>query len=304
MPPFPDSTCMDIENWLPIEKAPNYEVSDLGRIRPVVDILIGPNPSSASHVSRPAFVSLVPKPPNKTRHYPYVNLRYEETTHEIAVCRAVWRAFRGPLSGGESVEFIDSDVDNAAVANLRVVAPGSRVDRETVMRMRREYGNGVSVTELAERYDVTPLEASKVCTGRSWKHLEVRRRSCMVCGTVIRRNTRGQRRYCGKGCRDVAQNLMRRRREKAAFEVVLAKLADGRLHYPRCKVRPPTVSVDELWPLVPRWTSRRLAREAGISQRTAGRLLARGTKRVHARTAAAIRALHQRLIAEAAEAAG
>lgn len=294
---------MDIvatENWVPIAKVPNYEVSDLGYVRPVVDIYRGRGCGHRGHVSRPAFVPLVPKPPNRTRHYPYVNLRYEETTYEVAVCRAVWEAFRGPLSMQECIEFIDGDSDNAALANLQVVIPGSRFDRQAVAQMRREYGDGASVTELAERYRVPVRVVSRLCSGRSWKHLEVRHRSCLVCGTTIDRTTPGPRRYCTVACRDVVRNLTRRRSYHKGLETARAKLAGFREDFSGAGM----VDPKELWPLLPPWKAWRLARETGLNPGTAKNLLRKKTRLVQPVTAAAIRALHQRLVAATSEVAG
>lgn len=269
------------EIWVPVPQAPNYEISNHGRVRPVVDITRG-RPGFAV-ASRPAGVPLVPRPPSGTRRYPYVSLRYAGRNHEIAICRAVWKAFRDPLSHGESIKFIDGDVDNAAISNLRVTAHAQGVvNRDVVRRLREAYTNGVPVNEIARNLGLTTSTVSSVARGKGWKHLPVLPARCLICGNDITRKTNGQKRYCGKQCFDVAQRLASRKRNG-----VTKPHTD--LYGVACRTMR-----SELGSLIEGYSPRELAVATGLCIDTARKLLRGGPRRVHSHTYEVLMALEQK----------
>jgi hypothetical protein len=92
----------ELERWLPIQDWPDYEVSNLGRIKS------HHNRSYKNHILRPVFT---------TRNgYMKVTLCYNRIRRDVLVHRIVATAFLRPPKAGEEANHKNLDkVDNRAI---------------------------------------------------------------------------------------------------------------------------------------------------------------------------------------------
>lgn len=93
---------MSDERWLPVAGWPDYQVSDLGRVRRW----------PSGRIKRPHMAG-------RDRTYPYVHLWSENRRWSVSVHALVARAFIGPRPPDHDVDHIDRDPSNPAATNLR-----------------------------------------------------------------------------------------------------------------------------------------------------------------------------------------
>lgn len=110
------------ERWLPAPRYPNYEVSDLGRVR-----RSAPARGGLSRRGRIMRARLVGWP---TRSYPYVALfRFDGAKKTVAVHVLVARAFLGEPPNGHEVDHIDRDKTNPRLSNLQYLTKRANLAR-------------------------------------------------------------------------------------------------------------------------------------------------------------------------------
>lgn len=171
---------MNIEQWRPVLGFPQYEVSDLGRVRRVVDSTNSKAGSIISGRVSPAG-------------YLYFNATVAGKRKTIKHHRLVCEAFHGPAPTPAHVvaHCNGNSLDNRA-ANLRWATTrenhsdrfahgtnpaGSRNGRANlceaqVAEIRRLYALGGRTTyALAEQYEVYPTTVQKIIKRETWKHV-------------------------------------------------------------------------------------------------------------------------------------
>ncbi len=158
---------MNSERWLPVEGWPEYEVSDLGRVRRGNRILVQRSMESG---------------------YLYVTLL--RPRKDFRVHRLVAQTFIGPCPDGFQCCHNDGDQNNNAAPNLRYDTPTANAqDRakhgtqcrgvthgrakltEAQVREMRKLHPKYNYTNLAERYGITPRMAWLIITRRNWAHV-------------------------------------------------------------------------------------------------------------------------------------
>lgn len=99
------------------------------------------------------------------------------TKRDIVVNQLVAQAFLPPMTGARSVRHIDGDRANNHVSNLewivrKVRLPkgrGRKLDPAKVACIRASIAQGVSLTELADRYQVHLSMISRIKSNKAWK---------------------------------------------------------------------------------------------------------------------------------------
>ncbi len=166
------------ERWVIVPGFPDYEVSDLGRIKRITKSRTGPGrPGTFLHPS---------VPPSAT--YPMLSIcrdgkRYSRTVHSI-VCEA----FHGPRpSPDHEVAHWDGVHTNAAAANLRWATRKengedsarhgtnrganngrSKLSEDDVRTIRRRRSQGETQQRIAEDYGITQVQVSTICSFKQW----------------------------------------------------------------------------------------------------------------------------------------
>ena len=159
-----------MEDWLPIEGYPGYEVSSNGRIK--------------SYRRYPEGRILKPR---LTKGYPCVSLCVDGvvTSHQVHIL--VLETFVGPRPLNHETAHLDSNRANPKVNNLKWVTSSenkymnSRVFKNTkVMKITLEdareirelYTNGgFTQRELCRKYGLTQGHISNIINGREWKEI-------------------------------------------------------------------------------------------------------------------------------------
>ena len=166
------------EIFKPIPDWPNYEVSNLGRVR---------------NVRFNRFLTLTPKPCNRGISYPSVWLSPHGRKKQFLVHSLVLRVFVGERPDGQHVRHKDRDTNNCCLSNLEYGTPADNkqdsIKHETYAH-GNTHGNSIlsertvriakvlhrcdfSVKRIAQILSVSRSTIYHVLQGRSWKHVSV-----------------------------------------------------------------------------------------------------------------------------------
>lgn len=160
-----------LENWLPIDGFPGYEISNLGHVR-----------------SRKFGKVRLLKGRLNTKGYGQVNLRRDSEDHYLLVHRLVVQAFIGDIPEGCQVNHCDGKKTNNNIENLEIVTPGENVRHafDTGLQRRGEehrlakltnavvlsiYQSEQPVPVLAAMYGVTVNHIYRIRRGDAWSHI-------------------------------------------------------------------------------------------------------------------------------------
>lgn len=170
------------EEWRPVVGFPQYEVSNLGRIRRV-----GPSRSGTT------FDGKVLKPINKGNGYQVVSPVRDGKNHARYVHRLVAEAFLGPVPPDCEVNHKDCDKANNRRENLEYVTRGenmshshssgrvpkgsgksqAKLTEAIVAGIRRERPSSqADFDRLAKLHSVSPSTVRDAAAGRRWKHVK------------------------------------------------------------------------------------------------------------------------------------
>ncbi len=160
------------EQWLPIAGFPDYQISDLGRVK--------------SHKGRQ------PKILSPVNFGPYIGLylfiegrKYIKYIHQL-----VAQAFLGPQLNSD-VRHLDGDRNNNCLTNLAygtrkenmadalahgttargVKCPQSKLTDSTVIELRKLRQEGITVPKLSQMFGVSLRTVYRALTGESWSHI-------------------------------------------------------------------------------------------------------------------------------------
>jgi hypothetical protein len=169
---------MNTEVWRP-SLAPNYEVSDLGRVR-------------RSAPGRRTYAGRVMKP--QLMRIGYLSVRPTVAGENVAfyVHDLVAAAFIGPKPPGASVNHIDGAKTNNAPANLEYVThaenmrhaadaelmvrgeghPQHKLTEDGVRQVRADRSSGMSFSKLAAKHGISIATAFNVANRKYWSHVE------------------------------------------------------------------------------------------------------------------------------------
>lgn len=171
-----------VETWKPIPIAPDYEVSDLGRIRSWKKWGGGPRTLR----SQP-FVRKLHK--NKSGHWK-ADLMIDCKEHSFRVARLVALAFHGyPPPGKNFACHVDGNRDNNTPGNIKWGSPhdnaqdtirhgrtltGSKchlakVGDDDVREMRRLRAAGLTYRAVGEKFGLSSSQVSRIARGICWK---------------------------------------------------------------------------------------------------------------------------------------
>jgi hypothetical protein len=164
------------ENWKTIEDFPNYEVSNLGRIRRLTGRLSG-------HI-----ISQIPNRPGGYLHVVLYNKKYKSRY----VHRLVATAFHGNCPAQHECNHIDGIRTNNRADNLEWVTSkknkthaiemglmnnkGSRhgvakLTEEQVCAIKKALASGATLASLATQYGVCFQAISQIKRGKTWTHV-------------------------------------------------------------------------------------------------------------------------------------
>ena len=174
------------ENWRVIEPFPQYEISDLGRVRRRTRSLSNPR-WPAGFILRQAEMKNRP-------HYPIVSLfdRVNSKYKTLLVHRLVCLAFHGPCPGSEyEVAHNNGDAKDCKASNLRWATRsenqkdqrlhgtrrlGSRVhnarlDERAVIEIRARLQSGERCVDIARSFQIAKSAISSIGKRKSWTHI-------------------------------------------------------------------------------------------------------------------------------------
>lgn len=153
------------EEWRPTHH-PNYEVSNLGRVR-----------SSYGRALR------ILKP-TRQKGYPAVGFHTAGRSRFQRIHRLVAAAFLGPCPKGQEVCHKDHDKENACLTNLEYgthrrnmkdsVFSGqwhaSKLTVDDVLKIRQLYDEGIIQIRLAKQFSVSQSQISAIVRGEKWSY--------------------------------------------------------------------------------------------------------------------------------------
>lgn len=172
-----------MENWKPIDGYPNYEVSDMGRVRslPRRDSL---NRYKEGKILKPCFDS--------RHHYLHVMLFKEGKSKPQNVHRLVALAFLPNPHNYKEVNHKDEDKTNNRVDNLEwcthqynntygskldstrgVRNPMNKFSPSDVLFIKTNHiknGGTMRTKDLAKKFNMSPSHVSSILYGRRWNH--------------------------------------------------------------------------------------------------------------------------------------
>jgi hypothetical protein len=179
------------ETWRPISWAPNYEVSDLGRVRSL-DREVGVIANDSEIKQRPAHCKRL-----KGRVLRPGIGRYASANvagKQVLVHRLVAEAFLGPCPEGHIVRHGPGGPLDNRLCNLSYGTPSdnngadrlrdgtlprgtrngsARLTEEQVVEIKRRLLAGESRASLGREFGVRAENISHIATGRNWAWLEV-----------------------------------------------------------------------------------------------------------------------------------
>lgn len=163
---------MTAERWLPVVGlAGRYEVSDLGGFR-----------NSRTGVIRR---------PGPNRGYQQVNIMTGGRRIAVKIHRAVLEAFVGPCPAGMECRHRDNNPSNNHLTNLAwgtpvenaadraahgtqqrgTGVPSAVLTEAGVTALRQARANGSTLDQLAARFGVSAVQASRIASGQAWRHV-------------------------------------------------------------------------------------------------------------------------------------
>lgn len=181
-------TSLDGEVWLRVALAPDYEVSNLGRIRVMIN--------RDNRNGRDFWIGkIITQNKYSGRHYLRVNLRVGDKLVSFNAHRLVAEAFvSGRTSEKDFVNHIDAHPDNNFYKNLEWVTAQENVDHAVEMGLRwyrkgsdrsdsklkefqvieilRAYWIDFRLSEdISKEYGLSPKYGKLICVGRRWVHI-------------------------------------------------------------------------------------------------------------------------------------
>jgi len=163
----------DSEQWLPIDDFPDYEISDLGRVR--------------SHKrKKPKILS-----PVSFGRYMALYLFKDTHKHVKYIHQLVAQAFLGPQLNLD-VRHLDGDRNNNCLTNLAYgtrkenmadalshgttargeKCPHSKLTDSKVIELRKLRLEGVTVPKLSQMFGINIRNVYRALTGESWSHIK------------------------------------------------------------------------------------------------------------------------------------
>tara|TARA_R110002012_G_C11472772_1_gene594153 strand:+ start:308 stop:805 length:498 start_codon:yes stop_codon:yes gene_type:complete len=162
----------DIEQWLPINNFPDYQVSDLGRVK------------SFKH-QKPKILSILPFGRYHGLYLSRDGRKYIKYIHQL-----VAQAFLGPQLNLD-VRHLDGDRSNNCLTNLAYGTrqenmedalkhgttargerlPQSKLTDSKVIELRKLRAEGVTVPKLSEMFGINLRTVYRALTKESWSHI-------------------------------------------------------------------------------------------------------------------------------------
>jgi hypothetical protein len=178
-----------VETWRPIKNWPNYQASDLGRVRS--NYVVGRRRTGRRAAQRTGEWYLL-KPAMK-KGYCVADLSRDGRRRSFTVGHLVLMAFVGPRPPGQEVRHLDGDPMNNRLSNLCYGTPlensddkrrhgtqprGSRhyrakLNEAQIAEIRRRRSAGETPTALAREFGVCSSHICCICSGTHWKWLAV-----------------------------------------------------------------------------------------------------------------------------------
>lgn len=167
-----------MEVWRSIPSCPNYEASNLGRIRRAVP-------------GKRTYVGLVLRQRLNGRGYWAVVVTHDGIQTTKIVHRLVCEAFNGPQPTGMIAAHNDGDLNNNTAQNVRWAtpienaqdcfrhgtaiigerAPAAKLTASKVIAIRAAFAAGKTRKQLAEEFGVHHSNIWVIVTRKSWKHI-------------------------------------------------------------------------------------------------------------------------------------
>lgn len=174
----------DVEQWLPIDGFPGYEVSNLGRVRTWRDFRGNPFGRNTPHI-------LKLRRNAKRGNYLAIDLVRDRKYHRKLIHSLVLNAFVGPKPEGMECRHLDGDPGNAKVSNLAWGTPtqnhadkrchgtsnaGSRnpmakLTAQDVRSIRELSKTGMSQRLIAKQFGISQPAVSNVLTNHRWSEI-------------------------------------------------------------------------------------------------------------------------------------
>lgn len=171
----------DVETWIDIPGAPNYQVSSLGRLRSFVSKGPGARRRDDPHLINPT---------KNSRGYLHAKLRMNGVQKHVRIHRIVLLAFVGEPAPGQVACHCDGDQLNNALSNLRWDTPAGNMQDQfrhgtrgvgeespnvTLTNSQAEeilrLSSAISKAELARRFGVNWRTVDKLVRGLTWSWL-------------------------------------------------------------------------------------------------------------------------------------
>lgn len=170
---------MKTERWLPVPDYPNYEASDLGRIRRA-------QPARNSWAGRVLKASI-------RNGYPSVDLSHDGVRQTMSVHRLIAAAFIGPCPPGQEVNHVDGTKTNNRPANLEYISSSANQkhayqrglqvvtgERNGQAKLTEDHARAILArapfhrgdpARLAREFGVSDSTIRDLIRGRTWGHL-------------------------------------------------------------------------------------------------------------------------------------
>lgn len=181
-----EQDAIDAEVWKSIPSWPNYEASNLGRVRSIERVYEG----ERQRYRRPATILVTMQ--QKGRQYRRVNVYRDGKMYQRGVHRLVLEAFEGPSE--LVVNHIDGNQANNCLDNLEYCTPAenakhaakigllkgmkgesngaAKLTENQVRQIRKEHvPYRVSCSKLAKKYNVCEQTIAKIVRRELWTHV-------------------------------------------------------------------------------------------------------------------------------------
>lgn len=177
--------------WKECREAPNYLINNFGEVKSK-ERTVRNNPSRGVRTVKSRVLSQK----TKTNGYKEVNLYLETNKRKMFyVHRLVVANFIGPIDDGYEVNHIDGDKSNNFIDNLEIVTasenrkhahhvlgqkapcykgqehPRAKLSRDTVIRIRDDYQNGMKPLALSKKYGTPKSTICKIIYRKTWRHI-------------------------------------------------------------------------------------------------------------------------------------
>ena len=115
---------LDLEIWKPIKDYPNYEVSNLGRVK-----TLNYNKTGKEKILKPIQYK------NKRRR---VNLYKDGKAYKTYIYRLVWESFNGKIEEGMEINHLDENPSNDRLDNLEKCTHKDNMNYGTLQKRKGE----------------------------------------------------------------------------------------------------------------------------------------------------------------------